>query len=113
MAFADMKLARYAEIEQRTRDVLARGYTYSGVTVSLSEASLVKYQSLPGLSLANVTIEAADPTQPPLVLSVLPGTFVTAVFTYVRQVYEAESAVKALVRGAVDQAALEQVFDTR
>lgn len=116
LTLEEFKRSRFADLERRTAEVLARGRLYSGVVVSLSTERLVLYNQYTTLSaaLGTVTVEAADPINPPLVLSLLSaGVFVTNVADYVRGVYADESALKAPIRAATTQAEIEAVIDTR
>lgn len=117
LSLADLKLIYYRQIDLRTQEVLARGFTYSGVNVSLSTAAQVRYEAMKDLTnlLASITIEAADDTQPPLVLTTLLaiGAFVDAERAYVRTIWADANALKKQVRDATTQAAVEAVVDTR
>lgn len=113
----EFKLSRFADIDRRTQEVLGHGFTYSGVAVSLSLQSQIRYESLVGLSslLSSVTIEAADPLQDPLVLPLLgnASAFAVAARAYVRSIFDAEGAMKSAIRAATTQQGVEAVVDTR
>lgn len=121
MIYADLnefKLSRMADIEQRTREILARGRVYNGVRVSLELKRLVEYRTYTTLNaaLGSITVEAADPLEAPLVIALGllgAGAFVDTVNDYVRNVYLAESYLKAAVRNATTQNEVEAVIDTR
>lgn len=116
----ELKASRFRDIDARTHDVLALGHVYSGVAVSLMPMALIKYLSLTqglvlgGLLNAPVTIEAADPFNPPLVLAGLsPSAFLTSVTDKLRAIYEAESVLKTGIRNATTVAEVEAIMDTR
>jgi hypothetical protein len=113
----EFKIARFVDIDKRTGEVLARGFVYNSVTISLSAASLLKYQTLStvGLLSAPVTVEAADPLQDPLTLASLlnPAAFLASVNAYLRSVYEAETLLKSAIRASTTAAQIEAVVDSR
>lgn len=113
---ADMKAAYFRAIDARTQEVLARGFTYSGVTVGLSLQAQVRYEALKDSGLlATTSVEANDDNNPPLSLStsLAIGAFVDAARAYVRTVYSDANALKASVRSATTVAGVEAVVDNR
>lgn len=105
------------DIDRKTQAVLDRGFTYSGVNVSLSLAAQVRYLGFGQLSslLGTITVEASDDLSAPLVLATFLsiGPFCTAVNQYVRDVWEAHNALKTSIRAAATNAQVEAVVDTR
>lgn len=115
-ALIDFKRSRFADIDLRTQEVLARGFTYGGVNVSLSVDAQVRYEALRTMSglFSSVTIEAADDMNPSLTLvSLNIGAFTDAMRVHVRGIYDTANALKKSIREATDYAGVEAVVDTR
>lgn len=113
----ELKRLYFAAVDVRTDEVLARGFTYNSVTVSLSTQALVRYQTYLQMStlFGTLTVEAADDLDPPLSLTSIFAIdpFVSAVNAHVRAVWDAHNAVKAQIRASDTLSELESVVDTR
>ncbi len=112
----EFKRSRMRDINQRTDEVLARGFTYSGVNVSLTVHAQLRYEVLRATTglFSSAIIEAADDMSPALTL----GSFGMAAFSdaqraYVKSIHDAANVLKKSIRDAADYAAVEAVVDTR
>lgn len=114
MSLEELKNYRYAEIDKKTSELIAQGFTFDGRTFSMSTNAQINWSNFPNLPDGLFPLSINDINEDSYSLALADRlNFYLSALNYKNAQLQSGSALKAQVKAAVDVSGINAIIDNR
>lgn len=114
MSLDELKQYRYIEIDNKTSDLIAQGFTFDGHVFSMSTNAQINWSNFPNLPDVLFPLPVMDINEDVYSLALANKlNFYLAALNYKNAQLQSGSVLKAQIKAAVDKPAVDAIIDNR